>query len=35
MQGGGGMGKKEEKTVGGDGSEGSPKDWAQLYGCIK
>ena len=30
--GAGGEGKKEEKTGGGDGSEGSPKDWAQLYG---
>ena len=20
---------------GGGGSEGSPKDWAELYGCIK
>ena len=30
-EGGGG----EEKMGGGDGSEGSRKDWAELYGCIK
>ena len=27
--------KKKEKTRAGGGSEGSRKDWAELYGCIK
>ena len=26
---------KNKKTEGGGGSEGSRKDWAELYGCIK
>ena len=32
---GGGERKKEEEIRGGDGSEGSRKDWAELYGYIK
>ena len=31
MEGGG----RRKKTGGGGGSEGSRKDWAELYGCIK
>ena len=32
---GGGGGRKKRNTVGGGGSEGSRKDWAELYECIK
>ena len=37
-EGGGGGGerkRKTRKTGGVGGSEGSRKDWAELYGCIK
>ena len=37
-EGGGGVGAEQtnkQKTGGGGGSEGSRKDWEELYGCIK
>ena len=34
-EGGGGGERKKEKTGGGGGSEGSRKDWAELYRRIK
>ena len=27
--------QQQQNTGGGGGSEGSQKDWAELYGCIK